>query len=158
GGTTTVDVRTGSSSVNQSTECSEDNRVIYSARFQAVVNYSYVFPECKSRNVTIYYDTDFDGVADSMSNLTVGGNLPSAGEEYVEVDSLNTTYNGVDNALQRLLDLLNFVNDPGDTGPSGGPGNPIDVQVGDEVSIEVLTGEQVPYFWGPTEMTIAVWT
>ncbi|NUN11225.1 VWA domain-containing protein [Candidatus Micrarchaeota archaeon] len=149
-------VKLGSNSTSVSNLCSQDNRVIYGLRVKAVVGYSSIFSECKARNATVFYDSDFDGVPDGSVDLTVGDGLQSAGSSYVGVDQLNTSSNAVDDALLRLLSLLNLVNASG-SGLPGSFSNPIDVQLSESVSIDVLSGQQVPFFWGPTEVTVVVW-
>jgi len=151
-------VRTGSDSQNSGTECPSANRLIYRGRLRAQVNYSGIFPQCLSRNATVYYDLDFDGVADGSVNISVGApGLPYASDGFVTVDQLNTSTNGVDNAFQRLLDKLNFMNE-NPSAPSGSASNPIDLKVGDEINSTVIVGEGVPYMWGPAEVSVMVWT
>ncbi|MFH1779539.1 MAG: VWA domain-containing protein [Candidatus Micrarchaeota archaeon] len=151
-----LNVKLGFGALNESSVCSQDNRVIHNLRFKAVVGYSSIFLECKARNATVYYDSDFDGVPDGAVNLSVGEGLESAGSEFVGVELFNTTSNAVDDALLRLLSFINLVNDTG-VGLPGSFTNPVDLQLSESVSAEVLSGQQVPFFWGPTEVTVLVW-
>jgi len=151
-------VQTGTSYGNASSECSNDNRVIYTGRLRAQVNYSSIFPECYSRNATVYYDLDYDGVSDGSINISIGSEkLESAGDEYVTPEYLDTNNNGVDNALQRLLDTLNFMND-NPSSPSGAIDNPIDLKIGDSVNLTVIVGQGIPFMWGPAEVAVIIWS
>lgn len=151
-------VQTGTAYGNASAECSSDNRLIYKGRLRAQVNYSSIFPECYSRNATVYYDLDYDGVSDGAINVSIGNSqLESAGDEYVTPEYFDTNNNGVDNALQRLLDALNFMND-NPSSPSGAIDNPIDLKIGDSVNLTVMVGQGVPFMWGPAEMAVIVWS
>lgn len=143
-----------------SSECSQNNKAIYSVRLNGAVNYSNVFFECKARNATVYYDVDHDGIADGYSLVSVGDERlqPAGNGQYVNVSSLNTTYNAVDDALQRLLDKLNFVVVGTPTEPSGSLTNPIDVELTGELGSNALTTQGVPYLWGPTEVSVLVWS
>ncbi len=151
------DVRTGSAPAQDSPECSTDNRIIYRGRVNAQVNYSSIFPACEARNATIYYDLDYDGVADGFVETSIGGSLPSAGEEFVSPEEFNSTHNGIDDALQRLLDKINFVNDY-PSSPSGAIDNPVNLRLEDEIGSVVLVGQNVPFLWGPAEVTVMVWS
>ena len=153
-----VDVRTQSAPGNQSPSCSQKNRAIYEGRIKAAVNYSGVFLQCRARNATVYYDLDYDSAPDGYVNLTIGTDLPSAGEEYVAVDQLDVYGNAVDDALQRLLNQLNMYAEIGDSGPAGSMTNPIDVQLDSEVGSSAVTGQGIPFLWGPSEVEVLVWT
>ncbi|MFA4946250.1 MAG: VWA domain-containing protein [Candidatus Micrarchaeia archaeon] len=156
GGYSEFSVRTGSAYGNASAECPSDDRVIYTGRLRAQVNYSGVYPVCASRNATVYYDLDYDNVADGSIGLTIGSaGLPSAGEEYVDVAELEPGTNAVDDALVRLLDALNFLGD-GDE-PSGSAANPIDLKIGESINLTVIVGQGVPFMWGPSEVSVMVW-
>ncbi|VVB68295.1 von Willebrand factor type A domain protein [Candidatus Norongarragalina meridionalis] len=153
-----LDVRLQSSPGNQSATCSQKNRAIYEGRIRAAVNYSGVFIECRARNATIYYDLDYDSAPDGYVNVTIGADLPSAGADYVTVDQLDTSNNAVDDALQRLLTQLNIYTEPTDHGPAGSIDNPVDVQLDSEVGSSAVTGQGIPFLWGPSEVEVMVWT
>ncbi|MFH0835178.1 MAG: vWA domain-containing protein [Candidatus Micrarchaeota archaeon] len=153
-----VDVRLQSAPGNQTASCSQKNRAIYEGRIKAAVNYSGVFLQCRARNATVYYDLDYDSAPDGYVNLTIGTDLPSAGADYVTVDQLDTDGNAVDDALQRLLTQLNMYAQVGDSGPAGSITNPIEVQLDSEVGSSAVTGQGIPFLWGPSEVEVLVWT
>ncbi|MEM0475445.1 MAG: VWA domain-containing protein [Candidatus Norongarragalinales archaeon] len=155
GETNFVSIRTGNSTSTPNPNCSAWNQGFFKARVSAAVNYSNVFLYCKARNASIYYDLNYDGVADGAINVTVGGfGLPSASEEFVPPENFSSD-NAVDDALQRLLNNLDFV--ATGSGPSGSQFNPIGIKLSDSVGSQILTGEGIPFAWGPIEATIVVW-
>ncbi len=154
GETNYVSIRTGNASSTPNPNCSSWNQGFYKARVRAAVNYSSVFLYCRARNATIYYDSNYDGIADGNVNVTVGGSLPSAGEAYVPPENFSAD-NAVDDALQRLLNNLDFV--PTGTGPVGSITNPVGLKLSESIGLQVLTGEGIPFAWGPSEAAVVIW-
>ncbi|MFA6035662.1 MAG: hypothetical protein WC759_01770, partial [Candidatus Micrarchaeia archaeon] len=150
-------ISTGLGPENSSGTCSTDNRAIYNARFTASVPYGPVLPSLLGHNVTVYYDLDHDGISDGVSYVSYGATLPGYDATPVEVSSLDTSGNALDESFVRLLDKLNFVVPAGNSGLPGTSNNPIDVQLSEEVSVQVTSLSEVPYMWGPVDMGIAIW-
>lgn len=137
--------------------CSSKNRVIYEARVRASVPYEKIFPQLIGRNITIYYDKNYDGIEDGYVTIAVGKDLPNFDPTPITVDQLDRVNNALDDAVYRLLDYLNFVTIPSNSGPPGSNTNPIDVELSPDVSIETATLTGVPYMWGPASIGVAVW-
>jgi len=152
-----VYVSTGLGPGNTSATCSADNRAIYNARFTASVPYGPVLPSLFGHNVTVYYDLDHDGISDGVSYVSYGATLPGYNSTPVDVSSLDTSGNALDESFVRLLEKLNFVVPAGNSGLAGSSNNPIDVQLSEEVSVQVTSLSEVPYMWGPVDMGITVW-
>lgn len=155
--TNQVSVLLATSPKNVSANCSQDNIVIYTARFRASVFYSDIFPDMWGSNVTIYFDRDHDGVQDGSINVEVGQDLDSFDSELKTVDELDIDNNALDDAFVRLLDYLNFIEVPGNSGRSGSVNNPIDIELSEDMSIESLYIGGIPYMWGPVDISIGVW-
>jgi len=155
--TNSIYISTGAGPFNSSPSCSEDNRVIYTARFAASVSYGPVLPAMEGHNVTVYYDLDHDGLSDGQSYVSYGEDLPGFDPAPVDVSQLDTTNNALDEAFMRLLDRLNFIVPAGNSGLSGSATNPVDVQLSEEVSIQTNSLSEVPYMWGPVDMGVALW-
>ncbi len=160
-----VDVRTGRDPGNESTECSTGNRVIYKARFPASVPFSSVLPYAEGRNITVYYDTDGDGVPDGNKNVVLAYDVEGVpfNSTLVETDELQPDINAIDDAFIRLLDYINF-NDqrnpaPGCVGTerSGSTCNPIDVELSPDIVFRISSITEIPYLWGPIDMSIITW-
>ena len=116
-----------------------------------------MFPDNIGRNVTVYYDTDHDGISENFSYVTYGENLPNFDPTPVLVTDLEPDNYALDDAFIRLLDLLNFIVPPGNSGLSGTATNPIDIAISGSVGIQATSSGEVPYMWGPAEMGVMVW-
>ncbi|MFH1750781.1 MAG: vWA domain-containing protein [Candidatus Micrarchaeota archaeon] len=150
--------------------CSTFNRVIYTARLKASTTYGNIFPNLVGKNVTVYYDTNHDGIWDGFTYVAFGADLPPCGGAVVsncfeatptDVSSLTSCSdpNGdaMDCAILTLLDQLNYVIIPSNTGDAGESTNPIDIIIGGEIDVQTNTLQLVPIPWGPVDMTISVW-
>ncbi len=142
---------------NISSNCSTNNRVMYTARFRASVFYSEVFPDIWGSNVTVYFDRDHDGNQDGSINIEVGKDLQRFNSTLKTVDELDLDNNAMDDAFVRLLNHLNFVELPGNSGLAGTMNNPIDVELSEDMRIESLFIGGIPYMWGPVDIGIGVW-
>ncbi|MDO8339216.1 MAG: VWA domain-containing protein [Candidatus Burarchaeum sp.] len=154
---TEVDIRMGASPTQQNPDCSADNKVFYTTAFSSSVGYGAVFPATIGRNVTVYYDTDHDGVSDGFSYVSYGENTPGFNPAPVLVSELDPSTYALDDAFIRLLDVLNFITSPGSAGRSGTSTNPIDIEIAGSVGIQTSSTSEVPYMWGPAEMGVVVW-
>ncbi len=152
-----VRVGLGINSTNKSSTCSANDRAIYSALISAFVPYSGVFPNRGGHNVTVYIDTDHDGVADKNVSVAIGAGLPGFDPTPVTVDQLDPANNALDDALLRLLEQLNYYIQPGATGLAGSSTNPIDLEISSQVQIDTTLAVSVPFLWGPTDMSVVVW-
>ncbi|MCK4715103.1 MAG: VWA domain-containing protein, partial [Candidatus Aenigmarchaeota archaeon] len=134
--TTEVDIHMGASPSEPNPSCSQDNKVIYSVAFSSTVGYGEVLPANIGRNVTVYYDTDHDGVSDGFSYVTYGETSPDFDPTPVLVSDLEPDTYALDDAFMRLLDTLNFIVPPGNSGLSGTSTNPIDIEISGSIGIQ----------------------
>ncbi|MFH0971073.1 MAG: VWA domain-containing protein [Candidatus Micrarchaeota archaeon] len=149
------EVSSNSSSISPS--CSTHNRVIYSGRLKASTFYSSVFPNIIGRNVTVYYDSNGDGIADGYSYIAVGVNLSNFDPNPIAVEALDPTNFALDAAFLELLSQLNYYVGPGNSGWAGSQTNPIDLIIGEDIGVASDMLSLVPIPWGPSEMSITVW-
>ncbi|MCX6777359.1 MAG: hypothetical protein NT157_00560, partial [Candidatus Micrarchaeota archaeon] len=179
GGTFGVSIGTGTAPDNSSSDCSYNNSVIYKALVPASVPFGDVLPFISGNsNVTVWYDIDGDGVPDGNITTGIGTGLDTYidGNE-TDVSRLDNETNALHNAFVRLLDRLNFrhLNNPdfpnypecdyitpsAEWGPrlnrSGTPCNPIDIEISPEIDVKVTSITEVPYMWGPIEVSVVAW-
>ncbi|MBI5224667.1 VWA domain-containing protein [Candidatus Micrarchaeota archaeon] len=146
-----------SNSSSTSASCSNKNRVIYSGRLRASTFYSSVFPNIQGRNVTVYYDSNGDGVWDGLTYVAMGTDLPNFDPNPVLVGDLNPSGNAIDYSFLELLAQLNYIINPGASGLPGSSTNPIDLIIGNEIGVQSDLLSIVPIPWGPSEMSISIW-
>jgi hypothetical protein len=125
---------------------------------EMAVPYGDVFPRARGSTNTVYYDLDNDGTSDGSTQISIGPE---------PTDMFDPMNDSIDDALARLLDQLNFIGDanPGSYGDGtvGNPydgidsTNPIDLDVGSQVTIATGFTEGVPSLWGPAVLEIRVW-
>ncbi len=139
-----------------SANCSDANRVIYTSMLKASTSYGKVFPGMRGRNVTIYYDSDHDGIADGFTYVAFGTNLTNFDPNPVDVEELDPVNDAMDNAIAELLDQLNYVILPINSGRGGELTNPIDIIIGGEINAQTNVLQLVPIPWGPVDITVIV--
>ncbi|MEW6329207.1 MAG: hypothetical protein AB1468_03765 [Candidatus Micrarchaeota archaeon] len=153
-----VRIGLGVNATNSSTSCATQDRMIYKALISASVPYSSVFPNRGGHNVSVYIDTDHDGVADRYVYVAIGAGLPGFDPTPVNVTELDPANNALDDALLRLLAQLNYVVIPPDNSAlPGSIDNPIDLEITEQVRIDTSLAVSVPFLWGPTDMSVMVW-
>ncbi len=158
-------LKLGVGPTTETSECSPQDRAIYTASVKSFTTYSPVFPYIEGRNITVYYDKDHDGNPDGSYAVTIGKNLPKFNSTLGIVQDLNITHNAVDYAFLKLLDQLNFIGtalpeDPLSLNRDEWPGtqnNPIDIMITPDIIFETLYVAAVPSLWGPTNLEIKVW-
>ena len=151
GRTNTLDVRTGSTPINQSAECSTDNTLYFKGWVNASVGYGESFPVCESRNVSVYYDLNGDNVADGFTYVLVGGNATNPA---IPAENLNQNgTNAIEDAFRRLLDQLDLNNVGGAAGSSS---NPIDVALAEQLTANFLPTLALPSL-NMTQVSVVVW-
>ncbi|MBI5159304.1 VWA domain-containing protein [Candidatus Micrarchaeota archaeon] len=147
---------TGPNPFERNSNCSNSNKLIYSARISASVPYDDAFPEVGGGNYTVFYDLNADSVPDGNNSVAIGANLPGFNPTLKTIDELNTADNAFDDALLRFLGKLNYYAKQGDTGRPGTQTNPIDVKLGAEVYSEYASSPEIPFMWGPAEIKVNV--
>ncbi len=152
----TIKVALASASGNQSSRCSQNNRIIYTARLSAAGTSVNVLPVLAGRTVTVYHDSNYDGIVDGSTALAVGSTLPVFNPTPVDIDALNPTENAVDAAIINLMNTLNFVVMPGNAGAAGTATNPIDVKI-TALDTEIIANKNVPFAWGPADISFVIW-
>ncbi|MCX6767409.1 MAG: VWA domain-containing protein [Candidatus Micrarchaeota archaeon] len=155
--TNQIYIKTGYSPANSSQYCSQGNKLIYSARIKAAVPYSQVLPNCGGGVVRVFYDTNYDGVADSSVNVTVGSNSsPGFNPVPRDVWELQPGSNAVDDAFLRLLSLLRLVSGNSTARP-GSEENPVNFALSDQLTPEITLTTGIPYLWGPVQVEVITW-
>lgn len=155
--TNLINVTIGSSPINVSENCGDKNKVIYTARLRASTPYSDVFSKIQGKNVTVYYDKDYDGYPDGYSYVAVGKDLSNFNPNPITVDELNATEDGIDYAFLKLLEKVNFIVKPFNTGRPGSSSNPIDIEISPEIDIDSVFVSSVYTLWGPAVMEVRIW-
>ncbi|MBU1197066.1 VWA domain-containing protein [Candidatus Micrarchaeota archaeon] len=138
--------------------CSDRNRVIYNLRLRAYAPFEGVFEEMNGSNVTVYYDTDHDGIEDGFVYVAIGAGLPGFNATPILVEDLDPINNALHDSLLRLLDQINFVITGANFGRSGSENNPVDVILSSNVRVETDVLTFIPYIWGPVDISMVVWT
>lgn len=142
---------------SNSSICSQNNRVIYTGRLRASTFYSDVYPEISGRNITVYFDSNGDGIQDGFTYVAIGTDLPNFNSTAVNMSDLDPASNALDAAFLELLTQLNYVIVPGNSGLAGEATNPIDIMIGEEIGIDSTTLSIVPNPFGPVDMSIVFW-
>jgi len=150
-------LRLGVSPSNSSDNCSGKDKFVYIVRLSAIASSQGLFPDCFGYNVSVYYDTDHDGVADGSLYVPIGEDLPGFVRTPVDVEDLNTSGNGIANAFASLLEQLNYFVSGSNSGPAGSQNNPIDIEITPEVKFSVNVVGGVPYMWGPAKLEVVIW-
>lgn len=155
-----VNISTGADSANTSSQCSTNNKAIYSYRITLQSFLSPVFANCTGRNVSVYFDKDNDAVSDGSVNIAIG--QTPVNTTLVTPDQLTPSTNAADYALLQLLDSLNFDNQTNSiqtsTGRSGTSQNPIDLEIPSTLKVDTTVLSDIPYMWGPAEIQVSMWT
>lgn len=147
---------TGPNPFERNANCSNSNKLIYSARVSASVPYDDVFPAVGGGNYTVFYDLNSDSVPDGNNSVAIGANLPGFNPMLKTIDELDVANNAFDDALLRFLGKLNYYTQQGDAGRPGTQTNPIDVKLGAEVYSEYASSPEIPFMWGPAEIKVNV--
>jgi len=162
-----VDVRTGLSG-SPSSQCLNGSRIIYTFRFRAPVPYSEIRERCTPKNISVYYDIDYDGTADGCVCVSTDVDItpPSscASPYCTPVENLNPEDDSIDDAFLRIMDNLNFYDDknPGGYGDNsllydGTTSNPIDIKISPEIVVESTSMLGIPKLYEPVEIRLEVW-
>ncbi|MBD3155024.1 MAG: VWA domain-containing protein [Candidatus Aenigmarchaeota archaeon] len=150
-----IRITTGLSPTETNPTCSQNNKIIYSARLSAFTEFSPVLPEAEGNNVLIYYDKNHDGIQDGSIIVPIGEDISNP--SVIEVGELEIENNAVHFALYQLLEILNFGNPTGSTDPSGSMSNPIDIEITDEISTNTVSIKNIPSLWGPLNFKVIIW-
>jgi len=142
---------------NISSNCSLNNRVIYTAKLKAYTFYSNISPQAWGSRVRVFFDKNYDGYAEGSVVIDIGKDLPIFDPTEKTVDELEPENNAVDYAFMELLKSLNFFTMPGNSGSAGSETNPIDIELSDVMTIETLSVGGIQYMWGPIGVGVKVW-
>ncbi len=148
-----VDVSTGLST-QPNPVCSEDNKVIYTATFNAITPFSPVLPKAEGNWFRVYFNRgDFDCTPEGSAEVAVGSPTDS---NVLDVSSIDLT-NSVHYAFAELLKKLNLKT-TSCSGPLGSSTNPIDIEIIPELKFETSLISNVPSLWGPSKFSLIAWS
>ena len=150
-------IRLGVNPINGSKTCSTKDKAIYVIRIEAFGSSQGIFPDCFGANVTVYYDTNSDGVSDGFVYVPIGSDLPGFDKTPIDVDELNTSGNGISNAFVTLLEKLNFYISATNSNIAGTQTNPIDIQITPDIEFHINIIGGIPFMWGPAKMEVIIW-
>jgi len=140
-GINNITIGTGNSPVNY-TGCSQNNSLIYTGMIQSALSYSTILEKAEGCTWNVEYN---DGTFDTIKvpQTYAGANLCSFTNAFLSYD-VNDTY---DLTMLSLMDRLDLDDD-----------RRLEINLEEnELYVNLISIENIPYLWGPSMIEVRVW-